>query len=133
MSLATIDAEGLWVSDLIFVHHAGQTSEWDIYWMSDVAARHSRAVHANGQVAASITIGDGKGGTNMGLQISGTAEKIEGDILEGAAKHRAKRGKEAPKVMGEILEEGESWYRLKPTKIELIYEPEFGFERKKIL
>lgn len=130
MSLATLDAEGLWVSDLIFVHHAGQTSEWDIYWMSDVAARHSRAVQTNGQAAASITIGDGKGGTNIGLQISGTAEKVEGDILEVAAKHRAKRGKAAPERVGEVLEEGESWYRLKPTKIELIYEPEFGFERK---
>jgi uncharacterized protein YhbP (UPF0306 family) len=129
MSLATIDDGGPWVSDVIYVHR----EPLEIFWMSDSNTRHSQAIHKDTRVAATITIGDGKGGTNIGLQISGTAEKVEGDILEVAAKHRAKRGKPAPQKEGEVLEGSESWYRLKPTKIELIYEPHFGFEKKKIL
>ena len=129
MSLATIDDGGPWVSDVIYVHR----EPLEIFWMSDSNTRHSRAIHKDARVAATITIGDGKGGANIGLQISGIAEKIEGDILEVATKHRAKRGKPHPTKEGEILEDSESWYRLKPTKLELIYEPHFGFEKKKIL
>ena len=47
-------------------------------------------------------------------------------------KHRQKRGKPPPAKPGEILDPGESWYRLKPAAIELIYEPLFGFEKQKI-
>ena len=129
MSLATVDDGGPWVSDVIYVHR----EPLEIFWMSDSNTRHSQAIHKDARVAATITIGDGKGGTNIGLQVSGIAEKVEGDILEIAAKHRAKRGKPTPKKEGEVLEGNESWYVLRPTKIELIYEPHFGFEKKKIL
>ena len=64
--------------------------------------------------------------------MEGKAQKIEGDILEIATKHRLKRGKPVPKREGEILDEGESWYKLTPAKIELIYEPILGFEKKKL-
>ncbi len=49
-----------------------------------------------------------------------------------AVKLRLKKKKQPPKNEGEILDPGESWYRLKPEKIELIYNRLFGFEKKMI-
>lgn len=128
MSLATHDNGGVWVSDVIFV----ETNSFELYWLSEVNSRHSKAVINNSQVAATITLSNNVGEKNIGLQIEGKAEKIEGDILEIAIKHRLKRGKPAPKKLGEILGNSESWYKLTLSKIELIYEPLFGFEKKKL-
>lgn len=128
ISLGTEDENGIWVSDVIYVH----TEKLELYWLSETKSRHSTAILNNPQVAATITLSNNPGEKNIGLQIEGKAEKIEGDILEIAIKHRLKRKKEAPKKEGEILGKGESWYKLTPTKIELIYEPIFGFEKKKL-
>jgi len=51
-------------------------------------------------------------------------------VFEMAKKHRAKRGKPAPRELGEILDKGESWYYLRPKKIEVIYSPLFGWNKK---
>ena len=126
LSLGTVDPSGIWVSDVIYVHDASL----NIYWLSHVEARHSKAIMVNPKVAGTITISNNPGALNIGLQIDGIAEKVEGDILEIATKHRVKRGKAPPSKEGEILDSGESWYRLKPTKIELIHEPLFGSEKK---
>jgi hypothetical protein len=69
---------------------------------------------------------------NYGLQIAGVAEKLEGDDLALATKHLAKRNKPAPTELGQILKPDHAWYRLKPTKVELIYEPLFGFTRQSV-
>ncbi|MBI5153532.1 MAG: hypothetical protein HZA36_03695, partial [Parcubacteria group bacterium] len=36
MSLATVDAGGVWVSDVIYIHD----EELNLYWMSDTEVRH---------------------------------------------------------------------------------------------
>jgi uncharacterized protein YhbP (UPF0306 family) len=127
MSLATVDESGPWVSDLIFV-----PEDLNLYWISEEDTRHSKAILQNSKVAATITISNRGGEDNVGLQIEGLAEKVEGDILEIAIKHRLKRNKPAPKAVGEILDPEESWYLLKPTKIEIIYEPKWGFDKKEL-
>ncbi len=126
LSLATVDGGGVWVSDVIYVNDESLS----LYWLSLPTARHSRAIALNPKVAASITISARPGEKDEGLQIEGVAEKIDDDILEMSAKHLAKRGRPAPKKAGEIFEPGQSWYRLKPKKIELIYEKLFGREKK---
>ena len=126
MSLATIDQNGPWVADVIYVYDASLS----IYWLSLESTRHSKAILKDPRVSGSITLSNNQGEDNIGVQIEGTAEKIEGDILEIATKHRLKRGKPAPTKEDEILDNGQSWYYLKPTKIELIYEPKFGFTKK---
>ena len=128
LSLATVDDGGVWVSDVIYVYD----DQMNIYWLSQISARHSKAISKNNQVAGTITISNKPEEKNIGLQLKGVAEKIDGDILEIAVKHRQKRGKPAPTKLGEILDQGESWYRLRPKMIELIYEPLFGFEKPKI-
>lgn len=69
------------------------------------------------------------GEANVGLQITGTVEQLEDTNLALATRHRLKRKKPPPAAEGEV-EEGDAWYRLKPQKIEVIYEPAFGFEKK---
>src|SRR3989344_9137677 len=125
MSLGTLDESGPWVSDVIFVNDG-----LDIYWLSLENTRHSKAILKNPKVAATITISNNAGEKNIGLQIEGIAEKIEGDVFEIAKKHRLKRNKPVPEKEGEILDPGESWYKLSPTKIEIINEPLWGFEKK---
>ena len=123
MSLGTIDKGGVWVADVIFVN-----DEFDIYWISETSTRHSKALKANPKVAATITLSNKSGEDNLGLQISGKAEKVKGGSLNLSVRHFAKRGKRAPKK--DILEEGEAWYKLTPKKIEIIHEKKFGFDKK---
>lgn len=125
MSLATIDAGGVWASDVIYVYD----DELNIYWMSDPDVRHSQAIINNRQVAGSITVSD-RGEDNLGIQFAGIAEKIDETRHDLATKHYKKRNKPTPKETDDILQ-GDSWYLLRPKKIELICERLFGFEKQK--
>lgn len=126
MSLATVDEAGPWASEVVFVHD----DELSIYWLSVPMTRHSQAILGDSRVAATIGLCYGREGEKIGLQIQGTAEKIEGDILAMAKKDAAKRGKPEPIEEGEIFQRGQSWYRLRPTKVDLIHQPLFGYEKK---
>ncbi len=128
MSLATVDKNGPWVSDVIYVYD----DKLNLYFLSEVNTRHSKAIINNPKVAVSITVWAKQGDDNIGLQLEGRAKKINGDIFQMAIKHRLKRNKKPPKKEGEILGPNESWYCLKPTKIELIYEPLYGFNKKEL-
>ena len=125
MSLGTVDNVGVWVSDVIYLHDA----DFNIFWLSDPDARHSKAIRENPKVAATVTISNSAGEENVGLQIAGTVDELEGNNLALATQHRLKRKKEPPTRDGEV-EEGDRWYRLRPKRIEVIYEPAFGFEKK---
>ncbi|MEX2028789.1 MAG: pyridoxamine 5'-phosphate oxidase family protein [Candidatus Curtissbacteria bacterium] len=125
MSLGTYDGE-VWVNDVMYVYDG----DFNIFWLSLDKTRHSKAILEHSQVAATITISNNAAEENIGLQIEGMAEKIEGDVFEMAKKHRLKRGKPEPEKEGEILDPGEAWYMLKPARIELIYESLFGYEKK---
>lgn len=115
------------MSDVIYVYD----SEFNIYWMSEPNVRHSQAILNNPQVAGTITI-SGQGEDNLGIQFEGIAEKIDRSRPDLAVKHRAKRMKPSPEPGQDILEDGESWYTVKPKKTELIYEKLFGFEKQKL-
>ncbi len=125
MSLGTVDEGGVWVSDVIYIHDG----DFNLFWLSDPEVRHSHAIQKNPRVATAITVSNNAGEQNIGLQIEGVAEKLEGNNLALATQHRLKRKKSLPDRDGEV-EEGESWYRLRPTKIEIIYEPQFGFDKQ---
>ena len=125
MSLATQDDGGVWVADVIFVHGDDLT----IYWMSHPDCRHSKAIKNGSKVAGAITASNKSGESNLGIQFSGTAEKIEGSRYDLATKHLFKRGHVAPMSAqkAERMMEGDSWYLLKPSKIRLIDEKNFGY------
>lgn len=126
MSLGTFDENGPWVADVIYVFD----DDLNLYWLSDTSTRHSKALLKNPKVATTITLSNKQGEDNIGLQLEGIAQKVEGEIFELAVKHRLKRKKKPPTRGEKFLDEGESWYLLKPSKIELIYEPKWGFNKK---
>ncbi|MBX4188358.1 MAG: pyridoxamine 5'-phosphate oxidase family protein [Candidatus Doudnabacteria bacterium] len=126
MNLGTQDENGVWVSTVHYVSDA----DLNLYWLSSDLVRHSKAVLNNSKVAGTITVSTKPGDPNVGLQFEGLAEKLDGNHPELAKKHAAKRNKPEPQV-GE-LEKGRSWYRLKPTKIQIIHEPNWGFNKQTI-
>jgi uncharacterized protein YhbP (UPF0306 family) len=126
VSLATLDDEGIWVFDVVYVHDA----DFKLYWMSKPQVRHSRAVLANPKVAGTITV-SGRGEENLGIQFEGRAKKIEGPRFDLAKKQYAKRDRPEPKESDDVLQ-GDSWYEMKPTRIDLICEARFGYEKQRI-
>ncbi len=125
MSLGIVDSGGVWVADVIYIFD----DDFNIYWMSDPEVRHSKAVLINNQAAGTITVSWEKD-QELGLQFSGQVEKIDGPRYDLAVKHYAKRNKPEPKEEEDVLD-GDSWYVLKPSKIELINGKLFGFEKQK--
>jgi uncharacterized protein YhbP (UPF0306 family) len=127
MSLGTVDDGGPWVTDVIYVHD----DDLNLYWISDTTVRHSKAIKNDDRVSATITASE-RVGTEHGLQIAGRAATIDGTHIELALQHWAKRGKPAP-VASQILAPNYAWYCLTPTKIELIYQPDFDFAKQLVL
>ena len=127
MSLATHDDTGPWVADVIFIYD----EDFNIYWMSDPETRHSKAILKNNKVAGSITYSTKSKEPNLGIQFEGTAEQLQGVQFELLVKHLAKRGYPKPELAQakEILD-GDLWYKLTPSKIFLIDEENFGYDRK---
>jgi uncharacterized protein YhbP (UPF0306 family) len=127
MSLATSDADGLWVSDVVYVFD----EYFNLYWLSMPDTRHSQAIIKNNQIACSITISNNQGEANVGIQVAGTAQKLETNDLELATRHLAKRKREISDAQA-ILSKGQSWYKLTPKLIDVIYEPLWGFKKQKL-
>lgn len=127
MSLATNDENGIWVADVIFIHN----NDLDIYWMSSPKTRHSKAILKDNKVAGTITHSTKSKEPNLAIQFEGIAEKLEGTNFKLLIKHLAKRNYDVPKISeAEKILGNSSWYKLKPTKIGLIDEENFGFERQ---
>jgi len=127
MSLGTIDEGGVWVADVIYIYD----EDLNIYWMSDPDSRHSKAIEKNNQAATSITVTNQGKAPNLGVQLSGKTEKIEGPRHDLAVKHFKKRGKPEPKENDDVLD-GDSWYVLHPKRIDLIDEENLGYDKKSL-
>ncbi|MEK7632669.1 MAG: pyridoxamine 5'-phosphate oxidase family protein [Patescibacteria group bacterium] len=127
MSLGVSDEEGVWVADVIFVHD----DEFSVYWMSSVNRRHSLAIVKNPNVAAAITATMRPGEPDRGVQMSGVAEVIDSVPREIVVKHFRKRNKPEPAGDFVVLEDHQ-WYVLRPTRIELIDEVHFGYDRQRV-
>ncbi|HEY4516009.1 MAG TPA: pyridoxamine 5'-phosphate oxidase family protein [Candidatus Paceibacterota bacterium] len=127
MSLGTVDEGGVWVADVIYI----KDDKFNLYWISLPNTRHSKAIEKNNKVACTITASR-KTHDERALQIEGVVEKIEGSLFEYEKKLEEKRGLKIPERAGEILEKGQSWYVLKPTKIEVIHSKSFGYKKETV-
>ena len=127
MSLGVVDTEGPWVADVIFVHD----DECNVYWMSTVDRRHSIAIESNPNVAAAIAATVRPGDPDLGVQMSGVAETMNSVPREIVLKYFRKQNKPAPAEDFVVLE-GHQWYVLRPTRIELIDQSRFGYDRQKV-
>jgi uncharacterized protein YhbP (UPF0306 family) len=126
MSLGVADNGGPWVSDVIYVYD----NRMSIFWLSEIKTRHSQAIIKNGKASATITISNQGDQSNVGLQIEGAAEKIDGENYDLTVKHWTKRKKQIPLPNEKIVDDEKCWWKLTPTKIEIIYEPLWGFKKK---
>lgn len=120
MSLATVDEGGPWVSDVGYIHD----DELNLYWISRKNRRHSVALRKNPSVAASITVSLPPE-KDLGLQIEGHAEELP-ETPAIAQAYWAKRAQPPKRPMTDE----HAWYRLTPTKIELIDEANFAHEKR---
>jgi uncharacterized protein YhbP (UPF0306 family) len=126
VSLAILDQEGIWVFDVLYVYD----DDLNLYWLSEPEVRHSRAILIHPKVAGTITV-SGRGEDNFGIQFEGRGGKIDGPRFDLAKKKSAKCNKPAPKEGDDFLQ-GDSWYILKPTRIDLICEKLFRYEKQRI-
>jgi uncharacterized protein YhbP (UPF0306 family) len=126
MSLATIDGNGVWASNLTYVHDA----DFNLYWLSQTNVRHSEAIIESPDVSATITLSSNPNREVIGLQISGVAEKLKSEIPEITEMRRIKSNDAPPSHQDGSLYPIVAWYRLKPKKIELMHVPLFGFKKK---
>ncbi len=127
MILATCANSIPWASTLVF----GHDENFNLYWISDEKTRHSQELVKNPQVSAALNVAGSK---NKGLQIQGEARQLKEEEIVGAAReYFAKRGTtKLPQTLEDVndLTRGRSWYVLKPTKIFILDEGLFGFERQ---
>ena len=128
--LATSTNNIPWAAELVFGHDAN----FNLYWISAENARHSQELVKNPTVAAVITVQPAGKIKDRGLQIQGEARKLkEEEILGAAREYFAKRGTpKLPETLEDVndLTKNRSWYTLKPTKIYILDEELFGYERK---
>ena len=128
--LATAEGSIPWAAELVFGHDAS----FNIYWISDLNTRHSKELEKNPNVAAVVTVQPAGESKDRGLQVEGKAYRLkEEEIVAAAREYFAKRGTpQMPKTLEEVnkLTQGRSWYVLKPTKIYILDEELFGYDRK---
>jgi len=128
MNLGTTDQNGPWVAGVIYI----ADDDFNLYWISLPSARHSQAIAKNPLVACSI-VAEQAPDKERALQIQGHASLLSESSLERELELRKKQGKALPTQEGEILKNGHKWFKLVPTKLELIHNKQFGWERKKVL
>lgn len=129
MSLATHDDVGPWVADVIFIYD----EDMNIYWMSDPETRHSKAILKNNTAAGAITYSTKSKESNLGIQFEGIAKQLQGVQFELLIKHLAKRGYPKPELsQARKILDGDLWYQITPSKIFLIDEENFGYDRKSL-
>jgi len=122
LSLASVDESGPWVSDVIYTFDG----DLNLYWISQSESRHSKAFVTNPLASGAITVVEKPEGKGIGLQISGTVRMLAQIPANSLALYTKKRKGETQWIPSA----GEVWYRLTPSKFDLIYEPLFGFTKK---
>lgn len=125
MSLGTVDADGVWVSDVTFVYD----DHLNIYWISHPEARHSQAILREPSVAASVTAREGREKA-LAVQLSGRAEVKDAEQPDLERKLKEKRGLPAPHDATGPLISYYCWYKLVPEHVELLDYALFGYEKQ---
>ncbi len=128
MSLGTADESGPWVAPITYVFD----NDMNLYWLSMPSARHSEAIGKNAKVACAI-VADASVQKERALQIEGTARLVQESSLELEQKMHTKKGKPVPASTDEVQPRKQVWYKLMPTRIELIHNEKFGYKRQRVV
>jgi uncharacterized protein YhbP (UPF0306 family) len=119
-AIATVAAEGrAYVNNAYFASSPG----FDLVWLSEPRARHSRNVRANGSAAIAVYDPDQKWGTpDRGVQLFGVAEEVPPSESGEAETLYAARFPDARDVDLSAYR----FYVFRPRRIELFDEQELG-------
>ncbi len=129
LSLGIVDANGPWVSDVIYIFD----DDFNLYWMSTTRRRHSKAIDGGqNRVAAAITVTNGPEMPDEGLQISGVAQRVYKPSLDLLKSWMKKKKEPITSAIGAVLT-GHVWYKLIPDRIELIYQEKFDYNRQTVM
>jgi uncharacterized protein YhbP (UPF0306 family) len=99
------------------------SAAFDLVWLSEPRARHSRNIRGNGSVAVAVYDSRQRwGGRDCGVQLFGAAEEVAGAAAAGAAEVYAGRFPPYRKTrLGEYR-----FYVFRPRLMKLFDEREFG-------
>ncbi|MBW4651171.1 MAG: pyridoxamine 5'-phosphate oxidase family protein [Kastovskya adunca ATA6-11-RM4] len=115
-TLSTCSSEGFpWVSPVFFV----PDHNWNLYWSSAVAAKHSQNIdHNNGRVAIAIFNSHVKEGTGKGLYFYGTASEVKPEQVASIMKLLFNRaGKQLHRTVEDyLLDSPRRIYQFRPTE-----------------
>lgn len=125
MSLASVDENGPWVSDVIYI----SDKNLNIFFISRTEFRHSIAFLKNSQAAGAITARQQPEGQSTGVQFEGHVKTVPAIPNDALKAYSQKRGS----AMSWNLGDGEAWYQFTPKKFDLIYEPLFGYTKKTLV
>jgi len=126
MSLATVDNDTPWSTILAFIGD----KDFNIYWMSDPSSRHSHNLMVNNKASISITSTLKPEDPNVGVQIIGKVEEIQGDLPEMHSLYLQKKNDLLHTPRHEVQGFMEKWYKFTPEKFEVTYEPEWSFIKR---
>ena len=99
-----------------------RSDPWDLVWLSAPRSRHSRNIAASG--SAAIAAYDSRqrwGRKDRGIQVFGRARALQGEAARRAVEPYARRFRSGPDVVDRFVV-----YRLRPTRLKLFDEREFG-------
>ena len=107
ISLGTVDDNGVWVADVIYVYD----HELSIYWMSSPQSRHSLAIEKNSTISGTITASQTPGEKDFGVQLCGVAAKLGKTVKPAIAmKYLRKTNGFDVTHIRKVLRDGYDWY-----------------------
>ena len=117
MTLATSGVEGPWAAAVFYVNEG-----FDLYFLSAGYTRHGRNIEADERVAAAIQEDYRDWEGIQGIQLEGTAHRLEGEArLKAIGLYQDKypfvRGSN-PQIQAALAKV--AWYRLRPTRLYFI-------------
>lgn len=118
-ALATVAQGGrAYVNTMYFASNA----RFDIFWISAPDSHHSRNIRANGRAAVAVYDSRQRwGGRDRGLQVFGRGRELNGRAAAEAGAVYARRFHAGAELLSRYRA-----YRLRPTRLKLFDEREFG-------
>ena len=118
-ALATVGPNGrAYVNTMYFA----RANPWDLVWISAADSQHSRNVRD--RATAAIAVFDSRqrwGGKDRGIQVFGRARELRGAAARAALAAYADRFEADEEILDRYVA-----YRLRPTRLKLFDEREFG-------
>ena len=118
-ALATVSAGGqAYINTMYFA----RGDPWDIIWISAPDSQHSRNLRTSATAAIAVFDSHQRwGGADRGVQVFGRARQLSGTLARAAFKAYGDRFEDDEAILRRFVA-----YRLRPTRLKLFDEREFG-------